>query len=257
MFELYEERESWAHAADPRVKMLFALLGATAMLVSKEVAVFAGGLIVSHALIFRAGISLRRVMWVWKTMLPINLLIPVMWLLFQPRGDAFLEVGILRLTTGAIWGGVSMALRLDAIAFFVFAWLFTTDQGAIVRGLVRLGLPFEWGLTLAIALRYIPTFYGLYLSVYEAQQARGLDLSRGGLLLRLRAYLPILGAMVIEALRMSDNLSRALEARALGTPGIRRTHRVEPRFRTPDYLYTALLFSAFTCVVLWHFRGAL
>ena len=44
-----------------------------------------------------------------------------------------------------------------ALAFTIFLWLFTTDQATLVRSLVAIGLPYPWGLTLAIALRYLPT----------------------------------------------------------------------------------------------------
>ena len=56
-----------------------------------------------------------------------------------------------------------------SLLFFVI--LFTTRQNDLVRGLVRLGLPFEWGLTLAIALRYIPTFTHAVAQIQDAQAA--------------------------------------------------------------------------------------
>jgi energy-coupling factor transport system permease protein len=86
----------------------------------------------------------------------------------------------------------------------------------LVRGLVALGVPFDWGLTLAIALRYIPAFFGTFQVIAEAQQARGLQLNRGNWLTHLRAYRPILVAMIINTLRGMENLARALEARAFG-----------------------------------------
>ena len=99
----------------------------------------------------------------------------------------------------------------------------TSDQPSLVRGLVKLKVPFEWGLILALALRYIPTFQGMYSIISDAQQARGLDLGQKRFFERLSAYRPVLIAMLISALRNSERLGWALEARALGTHGIRRS----------------------------------
>ncbi|NIV33172.1 MAG: energy-coupling factor transporter transmembrane protein EcfT, partial [Anaerolineae bacterium] len=70
--------------------------------------------------------------------------------------------------------GLMLALRIIAMALLIFAWLFTTDNNQIVLSLVRLRLPYQWGLVLALALRYIPTFQSMYTTISEAQQARGL-----------------------------------------------------------------------------------
>jgi energy-coupling factor transport system permease protein len=150
--------------------------------------------------------------------------------------------------------GVALVLRLDAIAFVWFSWLFTTDQATLVRSLVKLGLPYEWSLVPALSLRYIPTFYGLFGVVRDAQQSRGLDLSEGRWLTRLRAYLPILIAMIINALRTAEKLGMALEARALGLPGARRTFFREIAFRPLDYAYLAAVAALFAILVFLRWR---
>ena len=99
------------------------------------------------------------------------------------------------------------------------------------------------GLVLAMGLRYIPTFSSLFGVVRDAQQSRGLDLSEGRWLARLRAHLPILVAMIISALRTAEKLGMALEARALGLPGVRRTAFREIAFRPVDYAFLALVLA--------------
>jgi energy-coupling factor transport system permease protein len=122
-----------------------------------------------------------------------------------------------------------------------------------VRSLVRLGLPYNAGLVLAISLRYIPTFYGLYNTVSEAQQARALDLTKGSFLHRLRQYLPILVAMLISALRTADKLARALESRALGYTGAQRSSYRDIAFRPVDYVYLGVVLLAFAAVLYLRF----
>ncbi|MGB2770901.1 MAG: energy-coupling factor transporter transmembrane component T, partial [Anaerolineae bacterium] len=87
--------------------------------------------------------------------------------------------------------------------------------------LVRLGLPFEYGMTFSLALRYLPTTYGLWVNIIEAQQARGWTPERQSLLARLSAYRPVLVAVIIAALRLSQDLGLALACRGFGARGTR------------------------------------
>ncbi len=137
--------------------------------------------------------------------------------------------------------GLAIGLRIAALALAVFVWLYTTDAGSLVLSLVALGLPYTWGLTAGMALRYLPTMAGVFRSISEAQQARALDLHAGGLVQRARAYIPISVAMLISALRTAQSVSYGLESRALGaTP--RRTYLHRLHLRPVDIVYAVLLF---------------
>ena len=138
-------------------------------------------------------------------------------------------------------GAGPSSAALLALAMIVFLWLYTTDQASMVRGFVALGVPYEWGLTLALALRYLPLFATLFEQVRDAQQARGLDLEQRSFRGRLEAYLPVLVAMVISALRHSERLGWALEARALGAQGVRRSTFRPLRLRRADVIVLIVL----------------
>jgi len=251
--DLYVERASWVHRADPRVKLLFVVLAVIAVLLFTNIFVTLFALLLVHALIFSARVPTQRITWVWRRMVPINILVFLLILLFYPEGREFWRLGFVRLTGLAAVRGAALALRLDAIAFIVFSWVFTTDQTSMVRGFVKLGLPFEAGLVLALSLRYIPMFYSMFDSISSAQQARALDLTKGGLVQRLRNYIPILVAMMISALRTSEKLGRALESRALGAEEIRRTTYRDIAFHSMDYVYLAGLLLGFSGVLFLRF----
>ena len=253
--DLYVERDTWLHRMDPRLKVLYVTLGIVSILLFKSIFFILFALILSQLLVLSARVPKSNLAWVWKQMIPINILIPVLFVLFYPEGPAVLEFWIIRITPLAFVRGLALAFRLDAIAFLVFSWMFTTDQTRIVRSFVKLGLPYNGGLVIAISLRYIPTFYGTYNTVSEAQQARALDLSKGSFFQRLRQYMPILVAMIISALRTADKLAQALESRALGYKGAKRTCYRDIAFRSVDYVYLGLirwfLFSCCTCALPW------
>jgi energy-coupling factor transport system permease protein len=241
MFDLYVPQTGWAHRVDPRVKLLFVLISVMIVTLFSNLFFMATALVVIHLLMASAGVSRDRFVWVWRAMGPINLLIPVLWTVFYPEGEALCRLWTVEITSLALARGMMVAARLDTVAFVCALWLSTTEQTAIVRSLVKLGMPFEWGLMLTIGLRYIPTFYATYTVIAEAQQARALDLTQGNLFHRLRAQVPILTAMVISALRTANQLAITLESRALGVPGATRTYRRDIRCTRRDYVLTGAL----------------
>jgi energy-coupling factor transport system permease protein len=240
-FDVYLAGDSWLHRLDPRAKLWAALLAGLTGLLFRHLAVLAALLLVVHVGLFIARIPAARVRWLWARLVPLLLLILILQPLFAPGpGPDLLRMGSLRLTVAGILEGVSFALRAAALTFLAALLLLTTDPSGLVQGVVKLGVPYTWGLTVGLAIRYLPTTYGLLVTVREAQQARGWVLERGNPLRRARAYVPILVATIIAALRLSDNLGLALAARGLGYPA-RRTAMHDLTFGTREWALVILV----------------
>jgi energy-coupling factor transport system permease protein len=248
-FDFYLPRDSWLHRLDPRTKLWAVLLFSVAALLFHSLAVLAGLLLLAHLALWAAKIPAERVRWLWLRLLPMLAMILVLQPLFAPGpGPDLVSLGPLRLTAAGLLSGLSFALRAATLAFLAAALLLTTELNRLVQGLVKLGLPYPGGLTAALALRYLPTTYGLFVSIGEAQQARGWIVGQGGFVRRARSYVPILVATIIAALRLSDSLALALAARGLGYPA-RRTTLYEVRFGPADWAAVAVTTVAFAALL--------
>ncbi len=246
-FDLYVRRDTWLHHLDPRVKLLFVLESSLLLFVWPVLWAALALIVLCNVAFQLAHIPGRSVAAIYRTMLPLATLVFVLSAIFGTGvdgGPVWLHSGLLLISAGSVLQGLLLALRLLALALVVFVWLFTTAQASLVRGFHALHVPYNWALTVALALRYLPIFAGLFGQVRDAQQARGLDLEQRGLLRRLRAYRPVLVAMIINALRQSERLGWALEARALGASGVKRSVFRPLHLQTADYLALALLLLA-------------
>ena len=252
--DLYSQRQSWVHRIDPRVKLLFVASSLLLLLLIKNVYIMLIGLVLIHLLHWSAHIPRERFMFVWKTLLPVSLIMFSMWVIFYPTGEPIAELWIVQITAIGLAQGLVLGLRILTMAFVVFAWLYTTDHPSLVRSLVKLKIPLEWGLILSLALRYIPTFQSMYAVISEAQQARGLNLSEKKGYRRVRAMMRIFVAMVISSLRASDQLAKALESRAFGASGVQRTNLHEIEFRRLDYVFTAIILGTISALLFLHLR---
>lgn len=248
-FDLYLPRDSWLHRLDPRIKLWAVLLAGTAGLLYRQIGVLACLLILAHIVLLSARIPAGRIGWLWSRLAPLLLMILILQPLFAPGpGPDLFAWGPLRITQSGILEGVSFAFRAATLAFVAATLLLATEPNELVQGLVKLGLPYSWGLTVGLAIRYLPTTYGLYVTIHEAQQARGWIVGKGNLLRRARSYLPILVATIIAALRLSDGLALALAARGLDYPA-RRTVLNDVRMKPSDWFALALATLLFAGLV--------
>jgi energy-coupling factor transport system permease protein len=254
-FDLYVPRSSPLHRADPRVKLWAALLGILACLSLENIPALLGVLGAVNALLLASGVPWNRVRWVWARMAPITALILILQPWFAPGGAEWWALGPLRLTEGGVHSALSFAVRANALAFVAALPLLTTSQSGLVRGLVRLGMPYTWGLTVSLALRYLPTTYALFTTIRQAQEARGHTVGRGQVVARARSFVPVLVAMIIASLRLSDQLSMAMTVRGLGNGP--RTALHEIHMTRADWLAAAGVTLAFGTLMTLRVTGTL
>ncbi len=252
--EFYTPGDSWLHRADPRVKLLFAAVSVVSLLLLRQLLLTAAAGVTVLLLYVTAGLPANRSLRLLRAMAPISLLMAGLRAVFYPAGAELYVLGPLRLTGGGLADGAALGLRLVVMALVVFLWLYTTESQAIVQGFVRLGMPYPWGLSLSIALRYIPTVGRDYQIISQSQQARGLDLQTRRGLNRVRAMLPRLLALIVSSFRASEQMARALEARAFGAPGVQRTYLRGLRFQPSDWLYLAVTLLGFAGLLYLRIR---
>jgi energy-coupling factor transport system permease protein len=147
--------------------------------------------------------------------------------------------------------GLSTGLRLDTFLAAGILFLTTTRVEEVAYALGRLGVPFAVGFTMTLAFRLVPVFFDAAVSVLEAQRCRGLDLRRGGPVVRLRRFVPILVPVLIGALRRADRVAMALELRGFNS-GSPRTTYLRARAGARDAVAAGVLLATLAAyAALW------
>lgn len=213
-FDLYQPGRSWLHQLDPRVKLWLVVVITALTFVAPSWQAQLALLLLVWGILRSARIPRRSLLWLWQQIRLLVALILVLQTLFVPAGEVLVALGPLALTRGGLEGAALLALRALVMVYTTGLLLFVTPQRDLILALTSLGLPYTWGLTLSLTLRFIPALFSLAESVREAQAARGW-VARGSLWQRLRDYQPVLIAVIIGTLRMSDQVALALTARGL------------------------------------------
>ncbi|NJE25741.1 energy-coupling factor transporter transmembrane protein EcfT [Thermococcus sp. MV5] len=233
MYTLYLERDSFLHSMDPRVKIIGSFLGVVALILFNSpyllLAIFLGLILILNLL---GKIQYREIFRALKPLIPIVLIAMVIWpFILKPWYFGLLI-------------GVGYGIRLLSVALLTLGLIMTTSQRDLVLGFIKMGMPYEIGLTLTIALRYIPTLYMLTQTIMDAQKSRALELEKGNFLQRAKNTVPVLIPLIVASIKTAHELSIALESRAFGASK-RRTFLHSIKMEIKDYISLGLLISLF------------
>jgi energy-coupling factor transport system permease protein len=233
---LYVPGRGLLYLVDPRVKFFFALALMGYLAFESETGALLLALLILHALALYCSDTRARILPLWRTLLPVLLVIILLGSLRWRAQPALLALGPLAVTSQALWTAAGVAARIAGISLAISLVLWTTEPGDAVAGLVRLGVPFAVGFPVIMALQYVVTFRRQFTHILEAQQSRGLAFSRGNPFQVARAYIPVLVPLIITALRSVDSLTLALESRGFGGDR-KRTSRHVLHIRARDWIF--------------------
>jgi len=244
---LYLDRDSPVHRLDPRTK-LFLMLGSfvVAVLFTRPRPLLALlAIILGYGALGRSLGNLRRI---WGLLISIALVSVVSWSLFV-RGTTPL---FWRISWEGLTFGVASAIKIDGMIISGLVFLSATRIEEMVLGLIRLRVPFQAAFAFSLGIRMVPTIIGTAVTVTEAQRSRGLDFESGGLLARIRTYIPLLVPIFLHTLRNTDQLAKALESRGFGARH-ERTSLLEIGLHARDMVALGLGGLVLALFILWRF----
>jgi energy-coupling factor transport system permease protein len=143
---------------------------------------------------------------------------------FTPGATVLLRLGRFHYTLEGLLVGLLFSSRLLVGLGAATLLMLVTRPDALMRGMVERGLPNQIAYIVVTALQIVPTFQARARSILDAQRSRGLE-TEGPLTVRLRAFAPLVGPLILSSLMQIEERAIALEARAFNRPG-RRTSLV-------------------------------
>jgi energy-coupling factor transport system permease protein len=153
------------------------------------------------------------------------------------------------LTTQSLIQAIIFSARFILITSATSWFFYTTSPEDLGRALEQMGVPSDFSLAFTLSMRFIPVIANEFQDVYDAQRVRGLNLEKGNLLERTKAFLPILIPLFVEVIRRTYEISDALELRGYGFKE-KRSHWKELKLTTNDYIFLAFFLLTIAIIVL-------
>lgn len=254
---LYLSSKTWVHQLDGRTKVL------------TVVGMFVLALCFSHPLyllgIFgfvMAGLGAARAGANAKKLWPLTALLfcysVALWPFFVEGMTPVPVLSQLGVTWEGVMVGMGMGLRL-LIMLWGGVWLLsTTTVEELAQASQQLGLSSRAGFAFSLAFRWVGMLLGAGVGVVQAQRARGLDVAKGGILDRIRKYVPLVVPLIGHALRQTNLLAMSLESKGFH-PLARRHFYSTGKMMTLDYavLWVMAILVSLGCWLRWKGIGVL
>ncbi|WP_252502322.1 energy-coupling factor transporter transmembrane protein EcfT [Sporosarcina sp. Marseille-Q4943] len=246
---LYVQRDSPIHRVDPLTKLLFVFISiASTYLIANHLVVF--GILLFTLFILLAGKVIRSIVPVIGVSFLLIVSIIIVQGFFHPdRATVLFEVGPIPIYKEGFSIALLITLRVVNMVASFGVLILTTKPDDLVEALLQKGMSPKFGYVLLSVLQIIPQMAALTGKITDAQRARGME-TEGGLWMRFKSFLPLLGPVVLHSLTETRERSIALEIRGFNAKG-KRTYLYERenyRFGVPIRI---ALISFFLAVIVW------
>ena len=160
----------------------------------------------------------------------------------------------IKCTLGGILFGVSLSLRIVTMVIASTIFTLTTPIDELLHLLQKMKVSYKIGFIFTTGLRFIPTMEKKANQIIEAQRSRCAQFHTGNMIQRIRAYIPVMIPMIVESLRMSENLAMAMVNRGFGATK-KWTILTELRPGWKDYFITLILVLLAIAIIYTRIMG--
>jgi energy-coupling factor transport system permease protein len=153
-----------------------------------------------------------------RIIIPIAIPLFIIQSLFNPIGQTvLLEIGPLAVKQEGLDFAVNVITRLLALVGAYFLLVLVVHPRDLIISLEDRGMSPKLGYLLLSTLQLVPQIQRTAETILEAQRSRGLSLE-GNIIHRFRAYIPLMGPVVMGSLDALETRALSLEARGFNLP---------------------------------------
>ena len=159
--------------------------------------------------------------------------------IYGSRTVLFHLVGPYDVTTEQLFYELNVIIKYFTVIPAIFMFLVTTNPSEFAASMNKIGISYNVGYAIAIALRYIPDVQDEFTKIKHAQEARGIEMSgKASLLSRIKNTSSIIFPLIFSSMDRIDTVSNAMELRGYGKHK-KRTWYMEKKLKRNDYLTIA------------------
>ena len=234
----YIDRPSPIHRLTGATKLVCLLLWSFAAMATYDTRMLTFLAVLSILLFYLSRIGIRDVSFMLGFTAVFMVLNNVLIFLFSPQHGVELYGSaheLLRLsgryivTKEQLFYHLNLVLKYLATIPIVLLFVCTTNPSEFAASLNRIGVRYSIAYSVALALRYIPDIQREYHEISQAQQARGIEMSKKETLIkRLKSASAILIPLILSSMDRIEVISNAMELRGFGKNKKRSWYMARP-----------------------------
>lgn len=244
----YEEKDTWIHRLSGVTKLIFFLLWSITSMITYDTRVLLVMLFLSLVIFAMSKTKWKQVGTVFKFIMLFLCINLIAIFFFSPgQGNKIYGTetplwhlfGPYTITKEQLFYEFNVMLKYLTVIPAVFMFIVTTNPSEFAASMNKVGIHYNIGYAVAIALRYIPDVQDDFTKIKHAQEARGIEMSRkASLTNRVKSMAAIIFPLVFSSMERIDVVSNAMELRGFGKHKKRTWYSAKP-FKRNDYLTLA------------------
>ncbi|MFC4653353.1 energy-coupling factor transporter transmembrane component T family protein [Lactococcus nasutitermitis] len=253
----YTPGNSFVYKLNATAKLLFFVLISVSAMTTYDTR-FLAFVAVSSLVIFRlSGIPFRSVKRVAQFAALFAVLNIIFVFLFDPNYGARLYGSHTEifgwLTAEELFYLFNLVLKYFCTIPLALLFILTTNPSQFASSLNRIGIPYRSSYSVSLALRYIPDMQEKFVAIRNAQEARGMELSKkGNLLNKIKMNVQLMLPLIFSSLEQIDSVSTAMELRRFGKRKKRTWYSFVP-LKTADFVLIGLALLGVATVIALFF----
>lgn len=262
----YEEKDTWIHRLSGVTKLVFFLLWTLTSMLTYDTRVLLVMVVFSFVIYSMSRTKWRQVGSVLKfiaVFLVINLIAIFFFApyegvnIYGSRTELLHLFGNYTITKEQLFYEFNVMIKYFTIVPAVFMFVVTTNPSEFAASLNRIGVSYNIGYAIAIALRYIPDVQDDFTQIKHAQEARGIEMSsKASFMSRVRNMASIIFPLIFTSMDRIDVVSNAMELRGFGKHK-KRTWYAGRKFTAADYITLAVtVLITVTALVITFYDGS-
>ncbi len=149
--------------------------------------------------------------------------------LYHSRTVIGQEIGYFTLTQEQLFYELNVVLKYFCTIPLALLFILTTNPSEFASSLNRIGVNYRISYAVSLAMRYIPDIQEDYLNISQAQQARGIEMSKKAKLMdRMKGTTAIVLPLIFSSLDRIEVVSTAMELRRFGQKKKRTWYVMRP-----------------------------
>ncbi len=250
----YVDRESPIHRLTGATKLVCVLLWSFAAMLTYDTRMLAVLPLLAFALFYVSKVHLSDVKFMLGFTAVFMVLNNVMVYVFSPQHGVEIygsrhiafglkDIGRYTLTYEQLMYHVNLILKYLCTIPVILLFVCTTNPSEFAASLNRIGVKYSVAYSVSLALRYIPDIQREYHDISQAQQARGIEMSKKeSLVKRLKSAASILIPLILSSMDRIETITNAMQLRRFGKLK-KRTWYMGRKFTKADI--GAMVFCAF------------
>lgn len=250
----YEEKDTCIHKLSGVTKLVFFLLWSFTGMISYDTRILVVMIIGSLIILKVSKTSWKQVGAVFSFVLLFLCINLIAIFFFSPYQGCTIYgsntelchvIGFYYLTKEQLFYELNVFLKYMTVVPVVFMFLVTTNPSEFASSLNRIGISYNVGYSVALALRYIPDVQDDFRKIRNAQEARGIEMSsKAGLISRIKNVAAIIFPLIFSSMDRIDVISNAMELRGFGKNRKRTWYMGQP-LKAADY--AVIIFTIIFC----------